>query len=76
MSTPPITKSLMEQIEELPESQQYQVLSYIQSLKKAPVEGVPGKNITQFAGSISSEDIDAIEKAIEEDCERIDINEW
>ncbi len=76
MSTPAVTKTILEQVQELPEDLQYQVLSFIQSLKTTPPKGVPGEDILKFAGMIPPEELDAIEKAIEEDCERIDVNEW
>jgi len=75
MHTPVITETIIEQVQELPEDLQYQVLSFIQSLR-APQKGIPGKNLLPFAGSIAPEDINAIEKAIEEGCEHIDTNEW
>ncbi len=76
MNTLILTETIMKQVEALPEEQQFQVLSYIQSLKTAPPEGVPGRSLLRFAGIIPAEDVDAMEKAIEEDCERIDIHEW
>jgi hypothetical protein len=33
--------------------------------------GVAGKDLLRFAGSIGADDLDVMERAIEEDCERI-----
>jgi len=76
MNTSILTKTLFDQIKELPEKQQYQVLSFIQSLKAAPMKGVPGKNLLKYAGAISPEDVEIMREAIEADCEQIDPNEW
>ena len=76
MNTPVLTETIMNQVQDLPESMQHQVLSFIQSLKASSRQGVPGKEITKFAGAIPQPDIAAIKKAIEEDCEQVDWNEW
>ena len=39
-------------------------------------QSVSGKDLLQFAGSIPPEDLEIIRKAIEEDCENIDFEEW
>jgi hypothetical protein len=38
--------------------------------------GVKGKELLRFAGAISAEDLDAMEKSIEEGCERVVPGEW
>ena len=45
-------------------------------LVKAEVSGTPGKQLLRFAGSIPPEDLKLMQEAIEQDCERVDINEW
>jgi len=40
------------------------------------IKGVPAKNLLKYVGSISKEDLLLMEKAIEEGCERIDVDEW
>ncbi len=76
MNTPVLPQTIFEQIKELPEKQQYQVLSFIKSLKTAPLEGVPGKNLLKYAGAIPRDDVEIMRAAIEADCEQIDPNEW
>ena len=43
---------------------------------KAISHGTPGKDAVKLAGLIPPEDLEEIRKAIEEDCETIDENEW
>ncbi|WP_256678104.1 MULTISPECIES: hypothetical protein [Fischerella] len=38
--------------------------------------GTPGEQLLRFAGSIPPDDLQEIREAIEQDCERVDINEW
>lgn len=38
--------------------------------------GVPGRQLLQFAGLISQSDLAIMSDAIEQDCERVDIDEW
>lgn len=41
-----------------------------------PRIGVPGRELLKFVGMIDPEDLAAMAKAIEEDCERIDYDGW
>ena len=47
-----------------------------QAIPKPPLQGVPGKNLLRFAGTIPHDDILMMQQAIQEDCERVDIDEW
>ncbi|MDJ1181628.1 hypothetical protein [Roseofilum casamattae] len=38
--------------------------------------GTPGRELLRFAGSIPTEDLKIMADAIQEDCSRIDIDEW
>lgn len=38
--------------------------------------GTPGEQLLRFAGSIPPDDLQEIREATEQDCERVDINEW
>ncbi len=37
---------------------------------------MPGKQLLQFAGTISNDDLHAMSDAIEAECESVDVNEW
>ena len=71
-----VQKQLKEQLEHLPAEQQHQVLEFARSLVKAKRRGVHGKDLLRFAGAIDAEDLIAIEKAIHEGCEKVNLDEW
>lgn len=76
MSTTSIQEQIAERVAKLPPEDQKRVLAFVDSLPGNQLHGVPGANWKPFIGSISAEDLDLMEKAIEEECERIDPNEW
>ena len=39
-------------------------------------KGVPGKQLLSFAGTIPVADLKTMEHAIEDTCEKVDLNEW
>jgi hypothetical protein len=59
---------------------QQKVLEYVRALKKtgdsSNLVGTSGSTIAAFAGTILADDLQAIELAIEQGCERVDKNEW
>jgi len=70
-----VQKQLREQLENLPAVQQHQVLEFARSLVKAKGRGMPGKDLLRFAGAIEAEDLIAIERAIHEGCEKVNLDE-
>ena len=72
----PITRQILEQINDLPYAEQRRVLDFARALSQSKVQGVPGKELLRFAGAISKEDLKKMSAAIEEGCEKVDINEW
>ncbi|MCP4404781.1 MAG: hypothetical protein GY801_46715 [bacterium] len=65
-----------DQLEALPDDLLNPVLEFIQSLKRAKRHGIPGRKLMKFAGSISTEDAEHMLQSIEQDCRKVDINEW
>jgi|GEM_PF-1429939 len=51
------------------------VLRYARFMATKP-QGVPGKDLLEFVGTIDAADLDLISQAIEEGCEQIDAAEW
>jgi hypothetical protein len=39
-------------------------------------QGVAGRQLLSFAGSIAPDDLRLMSKAIEQGCEQVDTNEW
>ena len=60
----------------LEKTSQGKVLSYIKSLFKTVPNQNGSKDILKFAGAFSGNDIQEITKAINEGCEKPDLNEW
>lgn len=68
-----LKKEIINKLEGLNTDEQRSVLELMQSFKK---KGTPGKNLLSFAGSIPKTDLEEIEKTIEQDCEKINSDEW
>jgi len=60
----------------LPVEQQRQVLEFSRTLATPSLQGVRGSTLLQFAGTIDESDLEAMSQAIEDGCERIDVDEW
>lgn len=71
-----IIDAVIEQLKDMPQSLQFQVLEFAQTLARDQGRGIPGRQLLSFAGSIYPEDLYLIQKAIEEDCNRVDVDEW
>lgn len=71
-----IINQVIEHLTSMPQHLQWRVLEFARTLVKAEVRGTPGQQLLRFAGSIPPDDIQVIREAIEQDCERVDINEW
>lgn len=76
-----LEETLSAKVRTLTPAQQQEVLEFIQfqqgglpSAKTPP--GMPGASWAQFAGSISPEDLALMEQAIEEGCEKVDVDGW
>jgi hypothetical protein len=73
---PIIEREIFEQLTKLPTDQQRRVLEFARALGTEEVVGVPGRALLRFAGMIGPEDLREMAAVIEEDCERVDVNEW
>ncbi len=80
MTSSVITYEIGKQMNQLPFEPQQKVLNFAQNLvvhsHKGKGVGVEGNKLIRFAGSIKSDDIQAMSKAIESGCEKIDEDEW
>ena len=75
MATPVLTE-IFEQVKVLPDDMQYQVLTFVRTLKSLAKQGVAGKKLVEFSGSIPAQEVDDIRQAIELGCEQVDLDEW
>ncbi len=71
-----VQNELLKQMEHLPAAMQRRVLDFARSLAKPAPTGTPGHKLLRFAGIMTPEEGKEFLQAIEEDCERIDPNEW
>jgi hypothetical protein len=74
MDNQSIKVEIVKQVNRLPYKLQQRVLDFVKVLSRQ--KGVPGKQLLHFAGTINSDDLQAMTKAIEDGCERVDVNEW
>jgi hypothetical protein len=73
MTYTPIIDQIIAQLQRLNSSQQQEVLKY--TLKFPLPVGTSSETLLKFAGAIAPDQLDQMEKAIE-DCEQVDLNEW
>lgn len=71
-----IIDEVVEQLKNMPKPLQWQVLEFVRTLGKLEVQGVSGRKLLQFAGSIPADDLQLMREAIEQDCNGIDLDEW
>lgn len=76
MSATPIKQEIVKELDKLTPELQLQVLTFVRKLRLSPAEGVPGKELLRFAGILTPEEAELMERAIEEGCERVDQGEW
>jgi hypothetical protein len=76
MINPSLKKEILNQLNRLGVKQQKRVLDFARSLSSAKPNGLPGKTLLSFAGTIAAGDLRTIARAIEEDCEKVNLNEW
>jgi hypothetical protein len=72
----PILDRLIEELKTMPEDLQYRVLEFARTLVDSQIHGVPGRQLLNFAGTISPNDIQLMHEAIEQGCQQVDIDEW
>jgi hypothetical protein len=68
--------ALIQKLDAMPLAMQRRVLEYASSIQNGLPPGTPGRDLLRFAGTISPEDCKAMEQAIEEGCEKVDLSGW
>jgi hypothetical protein len=71
-----IVSEAAEQMAALPYKLQEKALKFIKGLTLSEQSGVSGKKLLKYAGFIPPDDLRTISEVIENDCRRIDANEW
>jgi hypothetical protein len=67
----PIVDRIMEQLQVMPYDLQRRVLEFTRALALSTLQGVPGKQLLRFAGTIPASDLRMMQQAIEQGCEKI-----
>ena len=76
MISPTVEAELREQLEQMPPEKQQRVVEFARELARSKPKGVPGRDLLRFAGTIERDDLELMARAIEEDCERVDVDGW
>ena len=71
-----LQEELVKKMEQLPPAMQRRVLDFACALAESTPQGTPGDELLQFAGIMTPSEADEFLRSIEEDCERVDPNEW
>ena len=71
-----LQNDILKELAHLTVEQQRQILNFSRFLTASKPVGVQGKRLLDFEGAIDKSDLDLVEKAVEEGCERIDAHEW
>ncbi len=72
MNETDLKNKIIDELENLNWEQQKKMLDYLLSLKISQIQGTSGKNLLKFSGAITKGDLEAMEKAIAEGCEKVD----
>jgi len=77
MSSLQIRQEINREVALLPAEKERQVLEFVRFLKaQEPLSGTPGETLRHLRGSISSEQLAEMTRAIEAECERVDSEGW
>jgi len=71
-----VKKEIINQMGQLDYEHQRRVLDFARALAVTGPKGVPGKLLLSFGGTYPADDLNEMKKAIEDNCEKVDRNEW
>lgn len=63
-------------VDNLPDSLKAKLLDYAKSLGQSSPKISNSKDFTDLFGCIETSDVELMSKAIEEDCSKVDLDEW
>ena len=75
MTLTTLEQEILSHLHTLALPQQREVLAFVRTLVTTPV-GVAGKELLAFAGAIEPHDLAALQQAIDEGCEQVNLDEW
>jgi hypothetical protein len=68
-------REIIKRLDRLPFEIQIKILDLAEAAP-SPQKGVSGKKLLRFAGILDADDVKEMTQAIENGCEKVDINEW
>jgi hypothetical protein len=71
-----IKDELLSRIDQLPVELQRRVIAFANALVLSNPKGTPGRDLLRFAGTLDEDSAREMQEAIEDACERVDVNEW
>ncbi len=76
MISSPLKKEILEKLDLLAVEEQRRVFDFTCALTESKTVGITGRDLFRFAGTIEKTDLEFMRHAIEDECERVDLNEW
>ncbi len=71
-----VREKILDDLDRLTPEQQRRAAEMVHSLTSEPLKGTPGRDLARFFGAMDPESVREMSAAIEEGCERVDLNEW
>ncbi len=75
MVVPAIKEQILQDLDELSPRQQERAAELVRDLASSLPKGVPGRDLLRFAGTIDEQSAREMTEAIEEGCERVELDE-
>jgi hypothetical protein len=69
-------REIIKRLDRLPFEIQIKILDLAEAAATSSQKGVSGKKLLRFAGILNADDVNEMTQAIENGCEKVDINEW
>ena len=76
MVLPAVKAQILTDLERLSSSEQKRAAELVHALVTPRPKGLPGRELLRFAGALDAESAREMRDAIEEGCERVDLDEW
>ncbi len=76
MASSSLKSEISESLDLLPPDDQRKVLDLARTLAERKTRGVKGSDLLPFTQGFSKEDLEIMRKAVEEDCEKVNLSEW
>lgn len=71
-----VKEKILDDLDRLTPEQQRRAADMVHALTTEPLMGTPGRALTRFSGVLDLESAGEMSAAIEDGCERVDLNEW